>query len=185
MSINPYEAPQSSGEGAVESGPPLPLAGRGRRFGAKLMYWLMAGLLSLAASRLTSDSWLFQPAFGDFEQWANEIGRYYAAYLLFLLTIGAINLLLLHRSGQTIFKWLLKIRIVRYDGTEAGLSRLVFLRWLPFALCAILPCLNIAFFLCDALFIFRDDRRCLHDLLADTVVVDAVAHPPRRVSIAA
>lgn len=185
MSINPYEAPQSGGEGAVETGMPLVLAGRGQRLAAKLMFWFVSWLLVLPSSKLSTGSWWFRPTFGDFDIWVREFAVYYGIYLLLMLGLGGINLYLLHRSGQTIFKRLLKIRIVRSDGSEASLNRLVWVRWLPFYLCMILPCLNIVFFLCDALCIYRDDQRCLHDLLADTAVVDATAHPPPHLAVAA
>lgn len=35
-----------------------------------------------------------------------------------------------------------------------------------------IPCIGSIYALVDIVFIFREDRRCLHDLLASTVVVD-------------
>jgi len=84
--------------------------------------------------------------------------------------IGAANLWTLHRARATLGKMALDLRIVRADGTEVELWRIVLLRWLPItAASAFLAPLALI----DVLFIFGAARRCVHDYLADTVVVDA------------
>jgi uncharacterized RDD family membrane protein YckC len=75
--------------------------------------------------------------------------------------------------GQTPGKRLLAIRIVRLDGSRASFGHVVVLRTLLAGLLWLVP----GFALVDPLFIFRADRRCLHDLLAGTKVVAAT---PRR-----
>jgi uncharacterized RDD family membrane protein YckC len=85
----------------------------------------------------------------------------------------AVNLVLLHRHGQTIAKRWLSIRVVRSDGSHCALLRIIFARWLPVTVLGAIPLLGYAVSLADALFIFREDRRCLHDLIADTIVVRA------------
>ena len=95
---------------------------------------------------------------------------------LYLLGLGAyvvVQLVMLHRSGQTLGKRLMGIRIVRSDGTRAGLGRIFLLRALVPNLIGAIPFVGYFFVLIDALFIFADDRRCLHDRFADTIVVDA------------
>lgn len=78
--------------------------------------------------------------------------------------------ILLATSGQTIGKKLLMIRIVTESGTLPGFLQAVVLRnWLRYAL-SFIP----FFSLIDALFIFSDSRRCLHDYLAGTKVVSLV-----------
>jgi uncharacterized RDD family membrane protein YckC len=44
-------------------------------------------------------------------------------------------------------------------------------RWLVPYLMTLIPFAGLVLALLDVLFIFRDDQRCLHDLLADTKVV--------------
>ncbi len=68
--------------------------------------------------------------------------------------------LVLARRGQSVGKQLRGIQVVRLDGSAVTRWRIVFLR-------------NALFFIApiDAAFIFRKDRRCLHDLLADTKVL--------------
>jgi uncharacterized RDD family membrane protein YckC len=83
------------------------------------------------------------------------------------------NLLLLQREGQTIAKRWLKLRIVRADGSRADLGRIFALRMLVPGLIGAVPCLGSLFAIADALTIFGEQRRCIHDIIADTIVVVA------------
>ncbi|AEG94323.1 RDD family protein [Ramlibacter tataouinensis] len=90
-------------------------------------------------------------------------------FLLFLLLHGV----LLLRRGQTIGKALLGIRIVRSDGgTPSAFQLLAVRHGLLYAL-MIVPGVGLFVVLVDSLLIFRSSRRCLHDTLADTIVVKA------------
>ena len=79
----------------------------------------------------------------------------------------------LARDGQTVGKKAAGIRIVdRRDGSNPGFARTVLMRsFLP----AIINAFCSLFSLIDALFIFREDKRCLHDLMAETIVLRADA----------
>jgi uncharacterized RDD family membrane protein YckC len=90
-----------------------------------------------------------------------------------LIGIFVINLIMLHRNGWTMAKRLLRIRIVRLDYSRAGLPRIFFLRMLIPTLLSLIPCVGPIWSLLDPCMIFRQDRRCLHDHLADTIVVEA------------
>lgn len=79
---------------------------------------------------------------------------------------------MLYRHGQTLGKKILGIKIVRSDGSRAGLGRIVLLRYLVPGLIGLIPYVGFLFSLVDPLFIFGDEKRCVHDLLADTIVVD-------------
>jgi uncharacterized RDD family membrane protein YckC len=83
------------------------------------------------------------------------------------------NLYLLATRGQSIGKYLLKIRIVRPDGSPAAFARLVGLRFVLSSVFQMVPAAGIVWSFADVLFIFRAPRRCLHDLIADTIVVKA------------
>lgn len=103
-----------------------------------------------------------------------------AMLLAGLLLAGWIawNLVLLHQYGQSVGKRMIGIRIVRSDGTDAGLARLVLLRFVSLiviggALASVTPLLESAFTLINVLLIFTVARRCIHDYLADTIVVTA------------
>lgn len=81
--------------------------------------------------------------------------------LLVLFVIFQIYLLA--SQGQTIGKSLLKIKIVRNDDeSNPGFWRAVVLRNLISGVLGLI----------DILFIFGAERRCLHDYIADTKVVD-------------
>lgn len=93
--------------------------------------------------------------------------------LLFAALIG-VQCWLLARDGQTIGKRLSKTRIVRAATDEnGGFFTNVFLR----ALVASLPNIIPLYWAVDVLFIFRQDRRCVHDWIAGTKVVAADSAP--------
>ena len=78
--------------------------------------------------------------------------------------------------GQNLGKLLVGVRVVRADnGAPAGFVRGVLLRFsLPVTLVIVLNgffMLGFVFLLVDYAFMFREDRRCLHDLIAGTKVV--------------
>jgi uncharacterized RDD family membrane protein YckC len=77
------------------------------------------------------------------------------------------------RRGQTVGKAALRVRIVRMDGTRANAWHLFGLRYGVGMVATSIPFVGLAYGLVDALMIFRDSRRCLHDLIAGTKVVTA------------
>jgi uncharacterized RDD family membrane protein YckC len=81
-----------------------------------------------------------------------------------------ITTLLVARYGQTMAKRLLEIRVVRSDGTQASLGRIFWLRNVVG-----IYVLNVVpiYWLIDPLLIFGERRQCIHDLIADTIVVKA------------
>lgn len=95
---------------------------------------------------------------------------------LFLGLCGVVLVqgLFLAFRAQTIGKMLLGLRIIDVaTGRRAGFARLVFLRMLVTSLLSALAGIGWIFGLIDCLFIFREDRRCLHDFIAGTRVVRA------------
>ncbi len=93
-----------------------------------------------------------------------------AAYLVILALVQACLLTL---RGQSVGKLILGIRIVRFS-TEAPADFLhvyVIRSFVPFVIGRILV-LSFFFLITDVCFIFREDQRCLHDLMADTKVVN-------------
>jgi uncharacterized RDD family membrane protein YckC len=77
----------------------------------------------------------------------------------------------LKTNGQTIGKKLTGIRIANLDGRVPDLTTLLLLRYLPISLVTLIPMIGVYLPLIDVLFIFRSDRRCIHDLIAGTKVV--------------
>jgi uncharacterized RDD family membrane protein YckC len=83
-----------------------------------------------------------------------------------------IDLVLLHRFGQSIGKRVMGLRIVRTSGERASLGRLFWLRTVLPGAIGVVPVIGWAFGLADTLAIFSTDRQTLHDRIADTIVVD-------------
>jgi uncharacterized RDD family membrane protein YckC len=99
--------------------------------------------------------------------------------LIFAAVMGVLawNAVLVYRYGQTIGKRAMGIRVVRTDGSRVAFGRFVFLRWLPLFVVGMIPWVGYASSLIDALLIFRETRQCLHDNIADTIVVTAASAP--------
>ena len=81
---------------------------------------------------------------------------------LLLLAVFVYQIVLLTKDGQTVGKKAWGIRIVRMQtGANGGFVTNALLRLIPL------------YGLVDILFIFRSDRRCIHDMIAGTQVVEA------------
>lgn len=87
-----------------------------------------------------------------------------------------VNVVLLTLRGQTIGKLCLGIQVVRFpDGARAGFIKALLLRAILFTILVFTSLIYFggmgwALLMADYLMIFRKDRRCLHDLVADTLV---------------
>jgi uncharacterized RDD family membrane protein YckC len=92
---------------------------------------------------------------------------------LWVLVIAIVNLTMVFQSQQTIGKKICSIRIVRFDGSPCNPWRIILLRGVVMGLLGAIPFIGRFMGLVDALMIFRDDNRCLHDHIADTIVVRA------------
>jgi uncharacterized RDD family membrane protein YckC len=77
----------------------------------------------------------------------------------------------LNQSGQTIAKKLLKMKIIDENGNKPEFVKLIGMRYAILQFAQLVPFLGAVYGLVDALFIFRDDRRRISDLLAGTRVV--------------
>jgi uncharacterized RDD family membrane protein YckC len=97
-----------------------------------------------------------------------------ALVILGSVALLIIQLVLLTTQGQTIGKKMMSIRIARYDDDGLpGFVKAVLLRGIVPGLMGSVPVIGGIFALVNILFIFRDDRRCIHDLIAGTHVVVA------------
>ena len=90
---------------------------------------------------------------------------------LYVVALAVYQIYLLSTTGQSLGKRWMKIRIVRMDGSAPGFVHAFLLRSVVSALPRLIPIAGNIFSLVDALFIFRKDRRCIHDLIANTRVV--------------
>ncbi|HJV91553.1 MAG TPA: RDD family protein [Holophagaceae bacterium] len=167
---NPYQAPAAA-VADFPSNEPLEAADRGTRLVAVILDGLIAGgVVGILAA-------IAIPAVLGARRGGGDGGAILVLLplMIFLAFLGIFvwNLVLIHKYGQTLGKRIMKVRIVRNDATRAGLGRIFWLRmFLPGVIGAI-PIAGPLFSLVNICFIFRDDRRCIHDLIADTVVVKA------------
>jgi uncharacterized RDD family membrane protein YckC len=84
-----------------------------------------------------------------------------------------VTIWLVKRNGQTIGKKLLGIKVVRSNGARASLGRIFWLRNFVNGIPASIPLIGMLYTLVDHLLIFGEPRQCLHDKIADTIVVNA------------
>jgi uncharacterized RDD family membrane protein YckC len=91
-----------------------------------------------------------------------------------LLGLMGYQLMLYLKTGQTLGKKLMGVRVVRFtDGGDPGFGGLIGMREILMAVIGMVPLLGPIFSLVDICFIFREDQRCIHDLIANTKVVVA------------
>lgn len=79
---------------------------------------------------------------------------------------------LLFEYGQTIGKKIMGIAIVTLDNRKPAFMPLIAQRYFSQWLMGMVPTAGLILRLADVLLIFRKDRRCLHDLIARTKVID-------------
>jgi uncharacterized RDD family membrane protein YckC len=90
----------------------------------------------------------------------------------------AIHWTFLNSTGQTIGKKVAKTRIVTMAGEKPGMGDLVGKRYAFMNLIGIIPLVGSILPLVNVLFVFRKDRRCLHDLIGGTQVVKVIPGQP-------
>lgn len=158
------------------------LADRGMRFLAVLadsgmalvaclpaMTWIFEMIkLEAAAKQGGEDA---EVAVAEMMESVNYTGPIIAGVLLLALMIA--NLYFLTTRGQTLGKMVCKIKIVDLAGQNPGFVKAFLLRSVVPGIIGAVPILGPFFSLADPLFIFREDQRCLHDLIAGTKVVTA------------
>jgi uncharacterized RDD family membrane protein YckC len=74
-------------------------------------------------------------------------------------------------NGQSIGKRIVGIKVVRTDGSRASFARIFLLRNVVNALPNLLPYVGWLYQLVDPLLIYQESRQCLHDRIADTIVI--------------
>ena len=161
-----YETPTApSEEAGTPSGPEL--AGRGRRLGAYLIDLIIAGIVLGVLAVLNLGISLEDLARDPMTQQMSTAGG--IAYLVIFMVI---NGYLLVTKGQTLGKLVLGIRIVDAGSNGAATAvKILGLRYVLVMLVGAIPIIGGLLGLIDFLFIFREDRRCVHDLIAGTKVV--------------
>jgi len=156
---DPYRAPSYEPIAPPRrSVPNAALASRLARFVARvvdLSLFLVAGATAAAAIAFSVEGvtrWLM----------LTVIPVSFTAYQCYLVTT----------SGQSLAKKWMGLQIVRLDGAPVGFVHGVVLReWLVLVI-GFIPFVGLLFRLADSVLIFGEDRRCVHDHFAGTMVVN-------------
>ena len=161
--VNPYAPPRTAiPEVQRPTRPrlPLPLASRWKRLGGSIL----DGLIYILA---------MVPGFIGlmiFDNGPDELALAAAIFMFgCMIAVAVYNWYLITVSGQSIAKRMLGMRIVTTGGELPGFLMGVLVRqWIPIIINQVC---NL-FSLVDAVFIFGQEKRCLHDYMANTVVID-------------
>jgi uncharacterized RDD family membrane protein YckC len=181
---NPYAPPTARVQDIADSSGPGELAERSTRLGAFFLDGLLLGIVETPALFATMRVVLAAAQNGHPITQPLEIYRVLLignaglpyTGVLFLIW-AAITIAWVARTGQSIGKRIVGIKVVRTDGSQASFWRIFLLRnvvnGIPSLLGLVIPLLNSVYFLIDSLLIFADSRQCLHDRIASTIVVKA------------
>ena len=165
---NPYRAPNAA---VAEFSSADELAGRGARLGAAIIDAIIIMVIVMPLMYV-GGYWTTAMAAAQAGQ---QVGL--ATTLMWgvigLVVFAIVQGIPLNASGQTWGKKALKIKIVDLQGGKPPLGRLLGLRYFPIQLVSNIPAIGPVLALVDVLLIFRNDRRCGHDLIAGTKVVHA------------
>lgn len=173
MSDNESGFPQPEEKPSTSPEPPrqaLPLASRLSRLFAQILDNLIVGLLSVPLVLIlgvVNESTMDQVV----EAGGFSFGQYMTFLGVHLLVWVVVNSYLLWYFGQTIGKRMMSIAIVDASDRVPAFFKLVGIRYALIQLLGFIP----FFGLIDILAIFRQDRRCIHDFMAQTRVVSVPA----------
>ncbi len=177
--FNPYAPPSADVRAAPGDPKTAELAERLGRLGATVLDNFLVWLALIPAFLSTWRDLLHALRSGRsvWQLWWVGADAGGIAATMLMLALIALQSYLVATTGQSIGKRVAHVRIVQMNDQPAGFVRGVLLRiWLFYGL-AYVPVAGSILSLVDVLFIFRDDRRCLHDLVADTKVIRAQFHP--------
>ena len=169
---NPYAPPQAAVADMPVPGTPAK-ADRSTRLAAAMVDWVVSSIMITGPLLVGAG---MAGAFNLYNAQSNPLAFFMTLIatgglfaLAGLAVWGTITFVLVKRNGQTIAKKWLNIKVVRADGTPASVGRIFWLRNVVNRILRIIP----FYFLIDCLWIFGEESRCVHDKIADTMVVKA------------
>lgn len=178
MTQNPYLPPSSD----LNDGRSVrPNAGDARvhpgfRFLAALVDWFLFLFFPFLVALLSRTSYTYNHTIGTLVVFVANAVRSTMGWLFLLAWVGlnGIQAYKIATTGQSLGKRLLRMKIMERDGQPVGFVKGVLLRsWLVYFATLLTPFgLGFILYFVDALFVFRGDGRCLHDLIAGTRVRD-------------
>ena len=179
MTENPYTAPQSAPE--LVSEPELnssELASRWARLGAAFLDGLIVSIIVFPAIfligffSLSSDLQGLERLSSSFQLTSTSIFWQVINLFIGILSYIAINGYFLVKSGQSIGKKILNIQIVDYTTNQLlPPSKVLGMRYALIQALYNIPVVGSLFAFIDMLFIFGNEKRCLHDSIAHSKVI--------------
>ena len=168
---NPYAPPRAAVRDIAAPGATAALADRGTRLGAAILdsiaFFAMVYAPFLVFYMLTGYAF---SSMGNATMGPDQVmGMGLASAGVGFVIWCAITVRFIRQNGQSIGKRILGIKVVRRDGTAISFARLFWLRNFVTWIISLVPLFSIV----DSLFIFGESRQCLHDKIADTIVVVA------------
>ncbi|MEG3765466.1 RDD family protein [Alteromonas sp. 14N.309.X.WAT.G.H12] len=145
------------------------LASRGERFAA--------AIIDTVVSILATIPFIFIVGAEEFAE--PGLGLIALSFAYGLTSLLVVNGYLLFHYGQTVGKRFLNIRIEDMSGRQASLGTIIMKRYIPVSLAMYIPVIGGIVSLVDVCFIFRQDRRCVHDHIANT----RVCRPPESINV--
>lgn len=142
------------------------LASRWSRLGAALIDGLLIAAVMMPLMYM----------FGLFDEMVENPYSFKVALIGAVLGIGlffAINGKFLYETAQTVGKKILGIRVVCLNGSKPEFKDLVVKRYVPFFGVQYIPYIGGLLSLVNICFIFGQEKRCVHDLIAGTKVIKA------------
>ncbi|MGE0610593.1 MAG: RDD family protein [Pirellulales bacterium] len=168
--FNPYASPAAVNykvrrEIPVKSGGPRELASYGQRLVGAIIDRIAAAIFLLPVYSI-----LFGRARSTHPTDTSTVLPY---FIVGGLALACLQIYLLAMYSQSLGKLAVRTRIVDFQtGEPAGLVKSYLLRSLLNGLICCVPCAGGLYALLDILSVFSRERRCLHDFLAGTDVVD-------------
>lgn len=163
---NPYAAPQA--DLRIQRAPEdAELASLGERLGAAIIDTIITFIVAVVPIIIFYGGWDEYIAAESQESYLFTFVSTGFGFLMYVIVNGY----LLAKNGQSVGKKILDIKIVRTDGRKASFVRLVAVRVLFENALLLIPVVDIWLWLINVLFIFRASRKCLHDTVADTIVI--------------
>lgn len=157
------------------------LAGRGSRLGAFIVDTIFQAIFATAAIFVLG----LDEQYMEIMRKMTEEGTIGFGDILFVVSVNQVSYLVLNayllaRRGQTIAKYLFGIAIVDHEsGRIVSIAKIITMRILPVTAVGLVPGVGVIGQLANWLFIFGDQRRCVHDHLCGTSVIEV---PKRRPS---
>ncbi len=164
MSDNPY-TPPSADLSTPNTSQTIELATRGKRLGAAIIDCLISMAIIFPLMYFTGGFEAIRQGQENSMTYTLIFGL--VGFIIFILIHGR----LLYLYGQTVGKRALGIKISDLDGNLPTLTRHIVPRYVFATVLAYIPVVGSLLSIIDVLFIFGKNRRCVHDYVAQTIVI--------------